>query len=267
MTREPIANGQFYPDKKEELTTLIKDLSPKKSQTQCRAKGIIVPHAGYPFSGRVAVTTISRIGAAKNIVMLGPNHTGLGKNFSLSSSQEWQTPYRKTKVNHILAEKILKSGTYLEKDSLAHKAEHSLEVELPVLQYFFKDFQIIPISCKTAKRQTYQQVANQISEGIKNDLPNTLILASTDLTHYEPDSIARKKDRKVIEAIVELNPDKLITETEKNHITMCGVAPVAIMLYCLRDSLKKAEVILYETSGDTTGDYGSVVGYAGIILR
>ncbi|MCF7870546.1 MAG: AmmeMemoRadiSam system protein B [Candidatus Omnitrophica bacterium] len=267
MIRKPIANGRFYPNKKEELNSLIKELGLVETQSRCRAKGVIMPHAGYPFSGKVAAVTISKIAAVKNIIMLGPNHTGLGEDFSLSNAQSWQTPYGEVKINQILSEKILNAGGCVQKDSLAHKEEHSLEVELPILQYFFKDFQIVPISCKNADRETYQQVASQIREGIKKDLPDTLVLASTDLTHYEPDSIARKKDRKVIESIVDLNPDKLITETEKNHITMCGVAPVAIMLYCLRSSLKKAEVALYETSGDAGGDYNSVVGYVGIILK
>ncbi|MCF7887568.1 MAG: AmmeMemoRadiSam system protein B [Candidatus Omnitrophica bacterium] len=267
MRRKAIVSGQFYPGKKEGLDTLIKKLNPKKVQSHCRAKGVIVPHAGYPFSGKVAIATISKIAAPKNIVMLGVNHTGLGKKFSLSEAEFWQTPYGKIKVNHFLGEKILNSGSFIQKDSFAHKAEHSLEVELPILQYFFKNFQIIPISCSLSDQETYKSVANQIYRGIKDSLTDTLLLASTDLTHYEPDQTARKKDRKVIEAITELNPEKLIKQVKENNITMCGIAPVAIMLFCLADQLKKAEVVLYQTSGDATGDYNSVVGYAGIIVR
>ncbi|MFO8052759.1 MAG: AmmeMemoRadiSam system protein B [Candidatus Omnitrophota bacterium] len=267
MIRKAIANGQFYPEKKENLAATIKKLSPEKTQSRCRAKGVIVPHAGYPFSGKVAATAISKISAPKNIIMLGVNHTGLGKNFSLSEAEFWQTPFGNTKVNRLLGKKILNSGTLIQKDSLAHKAEHSLEVELPMLQYFFENFQIVPISCSLSNEETYKNVANQIYQGIKDNLTDTLILASTDLTHYEPDQTAREKDRKVIESIVELNPKKLIEQVNKNDITMCGVAPVAIMLFCLANQLKKAEVVLYQTSGDTTGDYSAVVGYAGIIVR
>jgi hypothetical protein len=267
MIRKAIVNGQFYPGRKEDLDTLIKKLSPEKVQSRCRAKGVIVPHAGYPFSGKVATAAISKIAVPKNIVMLGVNHTGLGKKFSLSEAESWQTPYGEVKVNHSLGEKILGSGSFIQKDSFAHKTEHSLEVELPILQYFFKGFQIIPISCSLSDQKTYKGVANQIHQGIKNNSTDTLILASTDLTHYEPDQTARKKDRKVIEAITELNPEKLIKQVRENDITMCGIAPVAIMLFCLADQLKKAEVILYQTSGDATGDYSSVVGYVGIIVR
>ncbi|MCF7873684.1 MAG: AmmeMemoRadiSam system protein B [Candidatus Omnitrophica bacterium] len=267
MIRKAIANGQFYPDKLEQLTALIKELSPKKVQSRCRAKGVILPHAGYPFSGKVAATTISKISAPKNIVMLGPNHTGLGKKFSLSAAKSWQTPLGDVEVNQQLKKRILNSGSYIHEDSLAHKAEHSLEVELPIVQYFFKDFQIVPISCSLSSKETYKNVASQIYQGVKNDLANTLILASTDLSHYEPDQAARKKDRKVIEAIVKLDPEKLIEQVNKENISMCGVAPVAIMLFCLSSEIKKTEVVLYQTSGDATGDYSSVVGYAGIIVR
>jgi hypothetical protein len=267
MIRQAIASGQFYPSKKEDLDTLIKKLSPEKVQSRCRAKGAIVPHAGYPFSGKVAIATLSKITAPKNIVMLGVNHTGLGKAFSLSEAESWQTPYGEVKVNHSLGKKILDSGSFIQKDSFAHKAEHSLEVELPILQYFFKNFQIIPISCSLSDQKTYEGVANQIYQGIKDNLTDTLLLASTDLTHYEPDQIARKKDRKVIEAITELHPEKLIKQVRENDITMCGIAPVAIMLFCLVNQFKKAEVILYQTSGDATGNYSSVVGYVGIIVR
>ncbi len=267
MVRNPIANGQFYPNQKEELNSLIQGLKPEKALPRVQAKGVIVPHAGYFFSGRVAVSTIAKVSAPKNIIMLGPNHTGLGEDFSLSSASSWQTPYGEVAVNQTLSKKILNAGTYIKEDPLAHKAEHSLEVELPILQYFFESFQIIPICCNLADEQCYKKVAAQIYSGIKDDLAGTLILASTDLTHYESDQIARKKDRKVIEAIVELNPEKLIKITEGNKITMCGIAPVAILLLCLKSKLKKAEVVLYQTSGDATGDYDSVVGYTGIILR
>jgi MEMO1 family protein len=116
-------------------------------------------------------------------------------------------------------------------------------------------------------QETYRGVAKQIRQGIKDNLADTLLLASTDLSHYEPDQIARKKDRKVIEAITELNPEKLIEQIKENNITMCGVAPVAIMLFCLADQFRKAEIVLYQTSGDVTGDYSSVVGYVGAIVR
>ncbi|MCF7916665.1 MAG: AmmeMemoRadiSam system protein B [Candidatus Omnitrophica bacterium] len=267
MIRKDIASGQFYPENQEEINNFIQKLAPKENLSRCKAKGVIVPHAGYPFSGKVAINTLAKIAAPKNIIMLGPNHTGLGKDFSLSSAQSWQTPCGEVKINQPLSEKILNAGSHIQKDSLAHKAEHSLEVELPILQYFFKDFQIVPISCNLADKELYQNVATQINEGLKDGSSQTLILASTDLTHYEPDELARKKDRQVIEAIVDLDPEKMLNEVAKNNITMCGVAPVAIMLYCLRAKLKKAEVVLYQTSGDTTKDYASVVGYVGVILR
>ncbi len=265
MIRKPVAAGQFYPGSKKELNLLIEALKPKPTRKSC-AKGVILPHAGYSFSGRVAVATLAQIRAPQNIVMLGPNHSGQGRNFALTSAESWQTPYGKVKVNQKLSKKILDSGSWIEIDSLAHQSEHSLEVELPILQYFFKQFTIIPICCSLADCQTYQEVANQISQGIRNDLKDTLILVSTDLTHYEPDESARRKDRKAIEAIIELDAKKLLKEVDENNITMCGTAPVAIALFCL-SKVRKAELILYQTSAEASGDYSSVVGYVGIVLR
>lgn len=267
MIRKAAVSGQFYPDSQKEITSLIEQLMPAASNRKCAAKGIIVPHAGYTYSGKTAIATIASIAAPKNIIMLGPNHTGLGKNFALADSDSWQTPLGEVSINKAIAEKILNCGSLIEKDSLAHRHEHSLEVELPILQHFFKDFSIIPICCSLASLSIYKQVANQISQALKNNNQDTLILASTDLTHFEPDEAARQKDRQLIDAMLALDPEKLIWEVTQNKISMCGLAPVAIALLALKDRARKAELILYQTSADSTGDFSSVVGYAGIILK
>ncbi len=266
MIRKSIVDGQFYPGQKEKLDDFIGKLKPKQA-TKCSAKAVIVPHAGYPFSAKVAIAAIAKIKNPKNIVMLGPNHTGSGKRFAITPAQAWQTPYGDIQVNQTLSKKIINSGCQIEPDSQAHKAEHCLEVELPILQYFFKNFTIIPIACSLADNQVYREVANQIFQGIQKNLNETLILASTDFTHYEPDEVARRKDRKAIEAILELNAEKFTQAIKKENITACGVAPVAITLLALADKLKKAELVLYQTSADAGGNYDSAVGYASIIFK
>ncbi len=266
MIRKPIVEGRFYPAQKEEITSLIEALKPPQT-SKCFAQAAIVPHAGYPFSGKTAIATIAKVTKPQNVVMLGPNHTGLGKPFALSPAKSWQTPYGNVFINKTLSEKILDAGSFIELDSTAHSQEHSLEVELPILQYFFDKFTIVPICCAQANLETYNLVAGQIFKGIKNEIKNTLILASTDLTHYEPEEEARRKDRQAIEAIIELDAEKFIRRVENQKISTCGIAPVAILLLCLAGKIKKGEVILYQTSADTTGDSSSVVGYTGIIFR
>ena len=263
MVREPVANGQFYPDNLEELKLFIKRFSPF-ALSQINAKGLILPHAGYIYSGRVAVETVAKVSPKKKIIILGPNHTGLGSNFSLWAKGSWKIFSGIINIDEKMAEMILKKGNFIKEDYLAHSQEHSIEVELPILQYFFKEFKFIPICCKQSDIKTYQAVAAQIFEAIKEDKSEILMVASTDLTHYESDQTARKKDRFAIDAIINLDEQELITRLKKEKITMCGEAPVAILIACLKKmGAQKAQIVLYQTSADASRDKSSVVGYAG----
>lgn len=267
MIRKPIVNGQFYPDSRKELEKLITGFS-SPAPSKIRAKGLILPHAGYPYSGKVAARTLSQVLPQKKIIILGTNHTGQGKNFSLWAKGEWETPYGKIKIDENLAETILAKGSYIEEDYSAHENEHSIEVQLPILSYFFKEFSFAPISCKISTLQEYRNASSQLFEAVKNIKNEVLLIASTDFTHYEPDSTARKKDRRALEAIINLDEEDLIDSVGKENITMCGLAPVAVLISCLKKlGARKAQVALYQTSGDAFGDYSSVVGYAGVIIK
>lgn len=267
MIREPVVNGKFYPEDKDKLQDLIEQLKSKDSP-RLSARGIIVPHAGYIYSGKVAIATVNKVLAKKTVVILGPNHTGYGENFGLWPKGKWKTPLGDAMINEQLAKKIIDSGSAIKADYLSHKFEHSIEVELPIFQYFFKQFDFVPIVCQTASLEKYRQVALQILSAIKDNKEDILLVASSDMTHYEPDQVARKKDSLAIESIINLDEEDLVKKVRKENISMCGVAPVAILLNCLKGlGANKAQVALYQTSADATGDCNSVVGYAGIVIN
>jgi AmmeMemoRadiSam system protein B len=267
MTRKPAVSGQFYPSNPKELEELIKGFTPRQV-AKLSAKALILPHAGYVYSGKVAVTTVSKILPKKRVVILGLNHSGQGEDFALYAQGAWEIPFGSISIDEPCAQAILKKATYIKEDSLAHTYEHSIEVELPILYHFLGDFQFVPISCQVASLETYRNVALEIYEAIKGFKEEILLVASSDMTHYEPDQTARKKDRFAMEAIINLDEEDLIKRVRKDTITMCGIAPVAILLSCVKLlGAKKAQVAMYQTSADASGDYTSVVGYAGIVIN
>lgn len=267
--RKPAVAGQFYSGSAEKLKEDIKKLIDREAHPT-EAIGCILPHAGYIYSGRVAGRTVSCLDVKDNVVLLGPNHTGSGAPFSIITQGYWQTPLGEIDINSDLAKSILGNSTHLTADAGAHIYEHSLEVELPFLQYYNPDIKIVPIVVTEGQISIYKEIGESIAWALKESkLENsTLIIASSDMTHYEPQKEAEKKDKEAISAILELNEDKLIDRVNKFNISMCGYVPVAIMLVAAKLlGAKSAELINYQTSGDTTGDYSAVVGYAGIVIR
>jgi len=266
MVRQPVVSGQFYPGTEKELKGIIERFSPPKP-TKASCRGLILPHAGYIYSGKVAVQTVSQALPKKRIIIMGPNHSGFGAEFALWDKGTWEIPFGQIQIDEELANSILAKGNNIQTDYMAHKFEHSIEVELPILYHFFKDFKFVPIACQQASLETYRKVAAQIYEAVKTIKEEVLLVASSDMTHYEPDATARKKDRSAIDSIISLDEEKLLRTVSKENITMCGTAPVAIMISCLKSlEARKAHVALYQTSGDSSGDYSSVVGYAGIVI-
>jgi len=266
--RRPAVAGQFYYSSKEQLLTQIEKLifqPPKKID----AVACLLPHAGYMYSGAVAGHTVSSLNIKDKVILLGPNHTGYGTQFSIMTEGTWQTPLGEIKIDSALARQILKRCDLLKNDYMAHLYEHSLEVELPFLQYFKFDFQIVPIAFLSADVDALKQIGEAIALTIKemNLTGSTLIVASSDMTHYEPQEQAQKKDKQAIEAILELNEDKLIERIKKLDISMCGFAPAIAMISAAKKlGANKATLVKYQTSGDITGDKSSVVGYAGIVI-
>jgi len=264
--RKPVVSGKFYPSSARALREMITSfLNPETKQTG--AVGAIVPHAGYVCSGVVAGAVYSRLSVPELVIILGPNHTGFGPAFSLMTEGIWQTPLGEIPISS-LAKNLLQQSSFLEPDESAHQLEHSLEVQLPFLQFCAQNpFEIIPIVIGSLQQTNLLKLGKEIAGFIKNSHKETLIIASSDMTHYEPDQVAREKDKYALEAILALDPELLLNRTAERDISMCGVGPTAIMLVAARElDAKKAELVMYNTSGDTCGDKDSVVGYAGIIV-
>jgi len=267
MKRSPIVAGQFYPLGAAAIEKQISEFI-EKAAVKTNALGIVAPHAGYIYSGAVAGSVYSRIEPRPTYIIIGPNHTGNGKPYSIMSEGAWSMPQGEVEIDSDLAKGLLRNSEFLEEDFLAHAYEHSIEVQLPFLQYFKKAFKFVPIIVSYAQGHIYKAIGGEIAKAIKDSGKNALIIASSDMTHYEAQEDARYKDMKAIEALLKLDEEELIKTVEKLDISMCGYAPVAVMLSAAKElGAKNAELVKYQTSGDISGDYSSVVGYAGIIVK
>ena len=273
MIRRPAVAGYFYPKEKKELEhTLSLLFSVDSSQKQQRnaVVGAILPHAGYQYSGKVAAQTVSACTFKEIFIILGPNHTGLGEPFSVMTEGSWATPLGDVPIHVAVTKTLVQKSKYLREDTLAHASEHSIEVLIPFLQYIQKEIAIVPLVIAHASFGVYQDMAKDIYDTIMdlNLKDRVTLLASSDMTHYEPQSSAEDKDRYAIEAILRLDSENLLKRVEERRISMCGIAPVLVMLEVAKKlGAKDAHLVKYQTSGDTTGDYDAVVGYAGITVR
>ncbi len=267
--RKPAVAGRFYPADAAELNKSIAALTDKKPRNRA-VTGCILPHAGYIYSGRVAAETLLEIQPRKNIILLGPNHTGYGSPLSIMSNGLWETPIGKVKINNSLAADLLNEIPELKDDSSAHTYEHSLEVELPLLlRYFGNDFSIAPITIADDNINTLRKLGKGLANVINTSglKESTLIIASSDMTHYESKASAEKKDAAAIKAILSLDETLLMGKIEELGITMCGYMPaIALMVASKALGAVNAELVMYQTSAEATKDNSSVVGYAGIII-
>ncbi|MDI6759154.1 MAG: AmmeMemoRadiSam system protein B [Candidatus Omnitrophota bacterium] len=266
--RKPAVAGQFYSSSGAGLRSEIKAYAPEEALRQ-DVIACMLPHAGYKYSANVAVQTVSHINIRSKVILLGPNHTGFGSSFSIMTEGLWQTPLGEVKIDSYLAKKILSNSKYLEDDNLAHTYEHSLEVEIPILQYFRTDFEIVPIVFLSDDKKALLDVGSEIAVVIKelNIQDSVLLVASSDMTHYEPQAQAQRKDKEAIDAILELNEDKLMERILELNISMCGHAPVITMIKAAKAlGARAGRLIKYQTSGDVTKDMDSVVGYAGVVI-
>ncbi len=266
MIRNPVVAGQFYPESTSKLKAMIEQLVDEKVVKE-EVIGLVSPHAGYVYSGPVAGAVISRIKLKDTFIIIGPNHTGNGKPLSIMTEGTWKTPIGEVEVDSELGKQILATSSHLEEDYGAHQYEHSIEVQLPFLQYFKRDIKFVPIILAYGTGAVYKEIGREIAQAIKGLDKEVIIMASSDMTHYEPQESAQRKDTQAIEAILDLNEDELLRRVDELNISMCGYAPVVSLISAAKElGAKGAELVRYQTSGDTTGDYTSVVGYAGIII-
>ena len=266
MVRNPIVAGQFYPGSPDQLRSMIGEMVDEEAAKE-EVIGLVSPHAGYIYSGPVAGATISRINFKDTFVIVGPNHTGGGKPFSIMTEGVWQTPLGEVEVDSELGKQILAASEHLQEDHQAHQYEHSIEVQLPFLQYFKSDIKLVPIILTHASGDIYKEIGKGIAKAIKELNKGVVIIASSDMTHYEPQESAQRKDAQAIEAILDLDEDELLKRVQELNISMCGYAPAVSLISAAKElGAARAELVRYQTSGDTSGDYSSVVGYAGIII-
>lgn len=282
MLRQAAVAGHFYEGSSAALRKQVEAfLIPRDEPSS--ALGILSPHAGLMYSGAVAGAVYSSITIPETIVLIGPNHTGLGTSVSLMAAGEWETPLGRVKIDEGLAASILSKSSRIHDDALAHLREHSLEVQLPFLQYLKQQFKIVPIqildarleTCLEIGRAVAESIAERVSEAVsrsgrdrQTECPDVLIIASSDMSHYEPAKNAKEKDFTAIDRILKLDPEGLHRAVKDRGITMCGYAPaVAMLSACKALGADDAELIAYANSGDVSGDYHQVVGYAGIVVR
>jgi hypothetical protein len=270
-TRKAFVAGQFYARTAQELRRqlqecyegrppVVNDKGPRK------VIAAIVPHAGYLYSGRVAASLYRRLaddGPFQTAILIGPNHHGLGAPVALMVEGEWETPLGRVAIDTDLARKLCQGG--LTADDSSHAYEHSIEVQLPFLQSLDPKVRIVPISMLAQGLETARKVGQILSQAMGE---GHIILATTDLTHYEPHQAAVAKDRQAIEAIVALDEEKLYQKVREVGISMCGYGPVTAAIVAARErGAKEAEVVAYSTSGEATGDYSAVVGYGALVIK
>jgi AmmeMemoRadiSam system protein B len=268
--RSPAVAGRFYPRKREallrELDQYLEPESPAE-KTIDTAIGCMVPHAGYMYSGPVAGAVYRLLPPRSRYVILGPNHWGRGAPLALMSSGSWLTPLGEVPLDTELAGNIREKCGLLTEDAKAHSGEHSLEVQIPFLQRYSGTFTLVPIAIGVADYPLLDLLGRAVADAVANSREPVLIIASSDMNHYEPDDITRQKDEKAIEKILQLDPAGLLEVIREENISMCGYAPTIAMLIAAKQvGAREARLIRHATSADTGGDSESVVGYAGIIV-
>lgn len=281
VDRKPYVAGIFYPSDKvaliNEIESLFKsrlgpgEVPPVSIEGPRNILGLISPHAGYTYSGAIAAHGYYHLaldGLPETVVLIGPNHTGLGGAISVYPGGKWHTPLGEVRVNEELARMIVETSPLLEADTLAHKYEHSIEVQIPFLQYIYgkanKTFEIVPVVMMYQSWAGVETLGEALVKVLRSlDKADYLLIASTDYSHYVPAHVATKKDSLTFPLVEELNAKRLIETVYAEDISMCGYGPVAALLYVASKlGACKGILLKYANSGDVTGDYTSVVGYA-----
>jgi MEMO1 family protein len=269
MIRLPAVAGRFYPDDLDLLrSTVDKFLESHGEETKIRAIACVVPHAGYMYSGSVAGEVYRRMEIPRRVILLGPRHYPRGAPLAILSDGAWQTPLGMALIDSLLAEKIVRAFPLLREDAVAHREEHSLEVQIPFLQRLAPSFSFVPIVIGPAQWDTLEALGRALASVIAAEREPVLVIASSDMNHYESDTVTRVKDHKAIDQILALEPRKLFDTVHDENISMCGVAAAVTALIAARElGATQAELVRYATSGEVNGDLQEVVGYAGLVVE
>lgn len=275
--RRPNVASQFYEGNAEALRAQITScflhpLGPKKlpqvnfHSHPRKIVGLICPHAGYMYSGPVAASAFYELavdGKPDTVVLLGPNHTGYGSGLALMREGFWRTPLGDVELDSGLADTILHETSIVDVDETAHRYEHSIEVQLPFLQFLYGNaFKIVPICFLMQDYDSAVEVGRALVEAL--DSKNALVIASSDMTHYEPSKTAAAKDQAALKAVTDVDAKRFYQTVETQNITACGYAPITSLITYAVGVCAKAQLLSYHNSGDVTCDHSSVVGYAAV---
>ncbi|MGB8768286.1 MAG: AmmeMemoRadiSam system protein B [Candidatus Korobacteraceae bacterium] len=271
--RQPAVAGRFYPANAQRLRAEIETYTTARanasteSEPKIHALGCIVPHAGYVYSGHVAGAVYRRLELPQRLVILCPNHTGMGEPLAIMSEGAWHTPLGDAVIDKGLADELKARMPLLAEDQEAHRYEHALEVQLPFLQVLAPGFQFVPITVGTSNFEVLSALGVVIGSIATEAAEPVLVIASSDMNHYESDAVTRVKDRRAIDQVLALDPRGLYETVRQANISMCGYGPAVVMLTASKKlGANHAELIRYATSGDASGDRDMVVGYAGIVV-
>ena len=266
MIRSPAVAGRFYPSDPRELAAEIDIYAPADAE-KLPALGCVVPHAGYMYSGHVAGAVYASLQIPSRCILLGPRHFPRGRPMAILTEGSWQTPFGEAPIDSALASKLARAFPALREDSVAHEREHSLEVQIPFLQRLVPDFRFVPVVLASDRYDALEQLGQAVAQAVSAEKDPVLVIASSDMNHYESEAITREKDRKAIDRILALDPRGLYDTVRKEGITMCGYAATVAMLVAMNQlGAKEAKLVRYATSGDVTGDRSEVVGYAGLTV-
>ena len=268
MLRLPAVAGRFYPSNPEELSALVRKYSGSDERgALVSVKACLVPHAGYVYSGHVAGAVLGRIALPKRILILGVRHSPRGEPLAILTSGAWRTPLDDAPIDEALGQALVEACPLLREDSVAHAAEHSLEVQVPFLQVLAPGFAFVPMALGTVRFESLVSVGEALARVLEKTNEDVLLLTTSDLNHYENDATTRGKDHKAIEKLLAMDARGLYDVCRNQEISMCGLGPAVAMLTAINVlGVRKSELVKYATSGDIFGERDAVVGYAGMIF-
>jgi len=272
VIRQPAAAGQFYPASASQINAELNELV-RPAQEKRDAIAVVCPHAGWMYSGATAGTVYSTVRIPDHVIMLGPNHRGIGSPYALYDAGAWRTPLGDVPIDEPLAAELLDHCGLLAEDPRAHGAEHSLEVQVPMLLRANPNVRIVPVLIgggwpESGGRHNLREIGVAIARTVKEHGERVLLLASSDLNHYEDQETSNRKDKLALDAVVSLDEELLLRQIAAHGISMCGVLPTYIVLVAAKAlGAKRAEVLDYRTSGDVSGDYSAVVGYGAVVIE
>jgi len=268
MIRKAQFAGTWYPAEPTALRADLTGYLGRTSRKPERVCGVIAPHAGFMYSGPVAGAVYARVEVPEVVVVLSVNHRGIGAPAAIMARGFWETPLGRVPVEEDFARRLLRNSPRLEDDDRAHLKEHSLEMQLPFLQVRNPGFRLVPICLQRLTYPACRELGSALAQSIRETTGQVLLVASTDMTHFESQDTARSQDMSAIRRIQEMDPEGLYQTVQDKRISMCGVIPTTALL-CAAGELgaREGELVRYATSGDVSGDLASVVGYAGILLR